>query len=172
MLDGGEGNDILYGEQGNDLLKGGKGNDHYYYRAGTGRDTVDNSGGGKDVLFFIDINRNRLSFYQDKKDLVVLVDNDKNQQVRVLNHFNGGDSAISLIQPGDGFTMNREAFETLVKPYPNIMNDFSVESTGSNVELIIHAVSGFASERGLNTTTVGTYSTTAEIHHAITVNLG
>ncbi|WP_274687422.1 calcium-binding protein [Spartinivicinus poritis] len=170
ILEGGEGNDILYGEQGNDLLKGGTGNDHYYYQTGTGKDTIDNNGGGRDVLFFIDINRNRLSFYQDKKDLVVLVDNDKNQQVRVLNHFKGGDSAISLIQPGDGFAMNRQAFEALVKLYPNTTDDFSLENTTTNVESLIHAMSGFANERELNTTRAEV-TATAEVSSAITVNL-
>lgn len=173
ILNGGEGNDILQGEQGNDHLIGGIGDDHYYYQANAGIDTIDNSGGGRDVLFFRGINRNRLSFYQDETDLVVLVDNDKNQQVRVLNHFNGGEYSISLIQPADGFSMRQQDFEALVKPYPETITDISAENVGSSVETIIHAMSGFASDRELNTTTVDvdTISSVGIRNNVIVANL-
>jgi Ca2+-binding RTX toxin-like protein len=99
---GGDGNDTLVGEDGNDTLTGGAGDDTYYYRASGGVDTIDNSGGGFDGVFFLDVPRSRLSFHRDGDDLVVLVDGDLSQQVRVTNHFLGGDYAIGYVQPNGG----------------------------------------------------------------------
>lgn len=102
LLDGGAGNDILAGEDGNDTLIGGAGDDDYYYRANGGVDVIDNSGGGFDGVFFLDVSRSRLSFHRDGDDLVVLVDGDLGQQVRVTNHFLGGDHSIDYVQPDGG----------------------------------------------------------------------
>jgi len=97
------GDDILSGEDGDDLLIGGLGDDRYYYTANGGVDTVDNTGGGFDGVFFLDgIARSQLSFHREGDDLLILVDADLNQQIRVTNHFLGGDSAISYVQPDDG----------------------------------------------------------------------
>ena len=90
-------------EDGDDTLIGGAGNDSYYYKAGQGVDVVDNQGGGSDGVFFLDgLDRTRLSYHQDGNDLVILVDGDLGQQVRVTDHFLGGDNAIAYIQPTDG----------------------------------------------------------------------
>ncbi|WP_417544871.1 calcium-binding protein [Marinobacter sp.] len=103
VLIGGNGNDVLVGEDGNDTLMGGAGNDSYYYKAGQGVDVIDNQGGGSDGVFFLDgLDRNRLSYHQDGNDLVILVDGDLEQQVRVTGHFLGGDHAITYVQPTDG----------------------------------------------------------------------
>ncbi|MFC6921392.1 calcium-binding protein [Microbulbifer taiwanensis] len=103
VIVGGAGNDILVGEDGDDQLAGGTGDDSYYYKAGHGVDVIDNSGGGTDGVFFLDgLERSRLSYHRDGDDLVVLVDGDLQQQVRVTDHFLGGDYAISYIQPTDG----------------------------------------------------------------------
>ncbi|TRO35078.1 HlyJ hemolysin-like protein [Pseudomonas sp. ALS1131] len=102
LLIGGAGNDILAGEDGDDTLIGGAGDDAYYYRANGGVDIVDNSGGGFDGVFFLDVPRSRLSFHRDGDDLVILVDSDLGQQVRVTNHFLGSDYAIDYVQPDGG----------------------------------------------------------------------
>lgn len=103
ILIGGDGNDTLVGEDGDDSLAGGAGNDSYYYKAGQGVDVIDNTGGGSDGVFFLDgLERNRLTYHQDGNDLVILVDGDLEQQVRVTDHFLGGENAISYIQPTDG----------------------------------------------------------------------
>lgn len=102
-LFGGDGDDILNGEDGDDLMTGGAGNDSYYYSAGGGVDVIDNTGGGTDMVFFLGgLDRSRISYHRDGDDLVMLLDDDLAQQVRVLNHFLGGDSAISYVQPTDG----------------------------------------------------------------------
>lgn len=102
LLIGGAGNDILVGEDGDDTLIGGAGDDAYYYRANGGVDIVDNSGGGFDGVFLLDVPRSRLSFHRDGDDLVILVDSDLGQQVRVTNHFLGSDYAIDYVQPDGG----------------------------------------------------------------------
>ncbi|MBB3060167.1 calcium-binding protein [Microbulbifer rhizosphaerae] len=100
---GGDGNDILNGEDGDDWLAGGLGDDRYYYTANGGVDTIDNTGGGFDGIFTLDgVGRDRLSFHQDGDDLVILVDSDLGQQIRVTGHFLGGEQAISYVQPDDG----------------------------------------------------------------------
>ena len=100
---GGDGDDVLNGEDGDDVLMGGAGNDDYYYGEGGGVDVIDNAGGGTDTVFFVGgIDRSRLSFHRDGDDLVMLLDGDLAQQVRVLGHFLGGDAAISYVQPTDG----------------------------------------------------------------------
>ncbi|WP_230409287.1 calcium-binding protein [Zooshikella harenae] len=101
-LIGGAGNDVLAGFAGNDTLQGGVGDDHYYYHAQGGQDIIDNTGGGTDWVFFIDIDRERIGYHRNGDDLVMLVDNDLQQKLTVTGHFTGGDKAISYIQPGDG----------------------------------------------------------------------
>lgn len=102
-LYGGEGNDILFGEDGNDYMDGGNGDDHYYYYSGHGQDIISDSGDGQDILFFNDVASGRLSYHRWGDDLIVLVDGDLEQQVRVINHFLGGNYEI-MVQPNGGYT--------------------------------------------------------------------
>jgi len=118
ILVGGAGVDTLVGEDGNDLLQGGIGDDKYIYKAGSGKDVIDNAGGGKDWLFFNGIARTRLSFHRTVDDLIILVDGNSNQQVRVQNHFKGGDLAISYVQPSDGNAIPAAQFASLLTPLP------------------------------------------------------
>ncbi len=117
ILLGGAGDDTLVGEDGDDYLVGGSGNDAYYYAAGSGRDTIDNRGGGSDYIYFASIARERLSFHRDGDDLLVRVDGDDAEQVRVLDHFLGGEHAIAFVQPGDGgYGIPASQFEGLLAP--------------------------------------------------------
>lgn len=121
ILKGEEGNDTLSGEDGDDLLIGGLGDDRYYYSANGGVDTVDNTGGGFDGVFLLDgITRGQLTFHQDGDDLVILVDSDLDQQMRIADHFLGGDSAISYVQPDDGGSSIMAAdFSDLLEALPD-----------------------------------------------------
>jgi len=119
ILVGGNGNDTLVGEDGNDYLQGGAGDDQYVYRAGNGKDVIDNAGGGTDWLIFDGVNRSRLSFHRSGDDLIVLVDGDSNQQVRVQKHFLGGDKAITYVQPADGNGIPASAIGALLTPLPS-----------------------------------------------------
>jgi Ca2+-binding RTX toxin-like protein len=118
ILVGGAGVDTLVGEDGNDLLQGGTGDDNYIWQTGSGKDVIDNTGGGTDWLFFNGIVRTRLSFHRSADDLVILVDGDSNQQVRVQDHFKGGDLAISYVQPSDGYAIPASQFGSLLTPLP------------------------------------------------------
>jgi len=102
ILIGGAGADQLVGEDGDDLLFGGTGDDTYFYAAGSGADTIDNTGGGTDWLYLDGISRTRLTYHRDGDDLIVRVDGSASQQMRVLDHFLGGEHAIAYVQPGDG----------------------------------------------------------------------
>jgi Ca2+-binding RTX toxin-like protein len=118
ILIGGAGVDTLVGEDGQDVLIGGLGNDKYVWKAGSGSDLIDNTGGGTDWLFFNGIDRTRLSFHQSGDDLIILVDGDTTQQVRVQNHFQGGDLAINYVQPSDGYAIPAADFAGLLTPLP------------------------------------------------------
>ncbi len=117
VLLGGAGDDILVGEDGDDRLEGGDGNDHYYYYAGTGKDVILDDGNGQDILFFNDVSPDRLSYHQDGDDLIVLVDGDLEQQVRVENHFLGGNNEI-MVQPNGGYTQTAVAIATQLTALP------------------------------------------------------
>lgn len=119
ILIGGAGVDTLVGEDGNDLLIGGAGDDKYVWQVGSGSDVIDNTGGGTDWLFFNGIDRTRLGFHRDGDDLVIMVDGDAAQSVRVQDHFKGGDLAISYIQPSDGNAIPASQFGSLLTPMPN-----------------------------------------------------
>src|SRR3546814_20487209 len=84
-LEGDAGNDTLRGEEGLNTLIGGANDDSYVY--GGGQDTIDNTGGGYDGVFFENgITAAQLAFTRDGDDLVITVDGDANATVRVTGH--------------------------------------------------------------------------------------
>ncbi|OLU36004.1 hypothetical protein BVH06_00630 [Pseudomonas sp. PA27(2017)] len=129
-LIGGNGNDVLDGEDGNDRLAGGAGDDQYYYRAGGGVDVIDNSGGGFDGAFFIGIARTRLSFHREGNDLLILVDGDLKQQVKVTDHFLGGDYAIDYVQPDGGSYITTAQIASLLTALPGTGSPGTGENPG------------------------------------------
>lgn len=131
ILLGGAGADTLVGEDGDDQLSGGTGDDHYYHKRGSGSDLIDNTGGGTDWVFFNDgIEREHLNFHQDGNDLVIRVDGDPNNQVRVLNHFLGGEYAIAYVQPSSGYAIPASDFDDLLTPMP------ATAMTGGNLPAV------------------------------------
>uniref|UniRef100_UPI0028DD17E2 calcium-binding protein n=1 Tax=Campylobacter rectus TaxID=203 RepID=UPI0028DD17E2 len=101
IVSGNGGDDIILGGKGNDTLIGGEGNDTYEYHLGDGNDTIDNTGGGNDTLFFAyGISKNSILYKKDNDDLLMTINNDPNQTVRIKNHFLGGDYAIDRIEFG------------------------------------------------------------------------
>lgn len=121
ILIGGNGNDTLVGEDGDDTMFGGAGDDKYVY--GGGSDVIDNSGGGTDWILFNSssksIDRTRLGFHRDGDDLLIRVDGDPAQQVRVYKHFDAsGDYAIDYVQPSDGYGISAASINALLTPLP------------------------------------------------------
>jgi len=122
ILEGGLGNDTLYGEGGNDFLVGGAGDDNYYYDENSGVDTIDNSGGGNDYLVFRDIAINRLAYFRDGDDLIVRVDDDAAQEVRVQSHFLGGEHRLEFLVDGSLAVTPVANVESQVTDYPGGSN--------------------------------------------------
>ncbi|ATR79842.1 putative Ig domain-containing protein [Moraxella osloensis] len=119
ILSGGAGDDILDGGLGNDTLIGGAGNDTYIYRANQGVDSIDNAGGGTDSINFADINDSQLSYHKDSNDLVILVDKDLGQQVRVKNYFvTTADNAIDIITTKNGVKITAAMIATNLTVLP------------------------------------------------------
>jgi Ca2+-binding RTX toxin-like protein len=114
VLRGLDGNDHLEGAAGDDVLIGGAGNDVYVYRSGHGADVIDNRGGGQDEVHFADIAQARLSFHRVGDDLVMLVDGDLGQQIRVASHFLGGETAISQVRIGASTVLSAAELELLL----------------------------------------------------------
>ena len=110
VIDGKGGNDTIIGGKGDDTLMGGEGDDIYEYYLGDGSDTIDNTGGGNDTLLFAyDISKNSISYKKDNNDLLMTINNDPSQTVRIKNHFLGGDYAIDRIEFGqDGSYADQE----------------------------------------------------------------
>ena len=108
IINGGAGDDTLFGEDGNDILSGGAGNDSYIYKANHGIDVIDNAGGGTDVIFFQQIDKTQLTYHKEANDLIILVDGDLNQQVKVKDHFLGSDKAIDYIVASDGMMVSAQ----------------------------------------------------------------
>ncbi|KQQ78782.1 hypothetical protein ASF73_04535 [Xanthomonas sp. Leaf131] len=148
-LEGGAGNDTLTGEDGNDQLLGGAGNDKYMY--GGGVDTIDNRGGGTDWLHFnssgYSVARGRIAFHRDGNDLVVRVDADASKQVRVSNHFLGGEYAIAYVQPAGGNAIPASQFNSLLVPMP-AARSAGLAATGRVAESSLFTASPASSESG------------------------
>ena len=67
-------------------------------------------------MFFLDgLDRTRLSFHRDGDDLLILVDKDMNQQVRVTDHFLGSATGIEEIVFNNGMVWDRARIEELIR---------------------------------------------------------
>ena len=100
VIDGGAGNDTLRGNSGNDTLIGGKGNDRlegsygddtYIWNLGDGFDTIyDYNGGNTDndtIKFGEGISFEDLSFERDGNSLIIYVNNDKTQGIKIQDYY-------------------------------------------------------------------------------------
>ena len=131
VLIGGAGSDTLYGEDGNDRLEGGLGDDKYLYRAGHGVDTVV-VGGGNDLVFFQEIDQTRLSYHKDGNDLIILVDGDLGQQVRVEKHFLGGEHALQGIVPSSNYIVSASTIANNLTALPSTSGGTDPVDPGTN----------------------------------------
>ena len=114
-LEGGAGADTLTGEDGANALIGGAGDDDYVY--GGGQDTIDNTGGGYDGVFFNNgITAQNLTFARDGDDLIVTVAGNATGFIRVTGHFLGGDSALDFVQPASGSLLDTASINALADP--------------------------------------------------------
>ena len=128
IINGGAGDDTLSGEDGNDILNGGAGNDSYVYKANQGIDVINNSGGGTDVIFFQQIDKTQLTYHKEGSNLIILVDGDLNQQVKVTDHFLSSDQAIDYIVASDGMMVSAQKIAGQLTALPESDNT----DTGGN----------------------------------------
>ena len=129
VLSGGAGNDTLVGEDGNDLLIGGLGDDKYVFD-GTSVDTIDNSDGGNDGVFFSGtVTKDKLAFSRNGNDLLITVNANAAQQIKILNHFLGGDHAIDYVQPSGSALLNTAAINKLVSTFGSTLTGTSGNDT-------------------------------------------
>mgnify|MGYP003605181366 CR=1 FL=1 len=164
ILLGGTGEDTLWGEDSADYLAGGADNDCYLYRPNGGLDVIE-TGGGEDILFFKDIDSSRLSFHRDRDDLVMLVDNDSTQQVRVLKHFLGSEHQLGGVEPTDGYIWYGEITEKIT-PLP----DMDAE-VARQVNSLISAMSAFGGESGVSAVVSNSITELQDINRYLTGNL-
>ena len=134
IINGGAGDDTLFGEDGNDILSGGAGNDSYIYKANHGIDVIDNAGGGTDVIFFQQIDKTQLTYHKEANDLIILVDSDLNQQVKVKDHFLNSDQAIDYIVASDGMMVSAQKIAGQLTALPN-SDDTTTPTTPTNPDV-------------------------------------
>ncbi len=93
-LDGNAGNDIIIAGKGNDILIGGEGNDLYYIEAGFGNDTIINTGGGIDNIYFDGLGFNDVaSGLQKSSDDLILNISNSTDSLTLQDFFEGGEHA-------------------------------------------------------------------------------
>ncbi len=115
-LDGKAGHDILIGGSGNDTLIGGTGNDLYYFTKGFGKDTIVNTGGGYDNIYFDGISFNQVGSGLTKmnNDLILKVSG-STDTLTIKDFFMGKDHADIHISFKDGGSISSSQLMNLFK---------------------------------------------------------
>ena len=85
----GIGNDTITAGKGNDIINGGDGNDVYYYNSGDGYDTITDSSGYDKIIFGSGIVPNNFSYKQENNDLIIYVNAEKTQGIRISGYYSG-----------------------------------------------------------------------------------
>ena len=127
VINGGAGNDTLKGNSGNDTLIGGKGNDRlegsygddtYIWNLGDGFDTIyDYNGGNTDndtIKFGEGISFEDLSFERDGNSLIIYVNNDRTQGIKIQDHYSSY-SQVEKLEFADG-TIVETSSVSIVEP--------------------------------------------------------
>ena len=127
VIDGGAGNDTLKGNSGNDTLIGGKGNDRlegsygddtYIWNLGDGFDTIDDYNGGNTdndtIKFGEGISFEDLLFERDGNSLIIYVNNDRTQGIKIQDHYSSY-SQVEKLEFADG-TIVETSSVSIVEP--------------------------------------------------------
>ena len=104
VIESGDGNNTICGGRGNDIIKGGNGNDIYVWNLGDGFDEIRQSNGNDTIQFGDGIGWDDLRFRQEVYDLVIWVNNDLSQGMRIKNFFsyNRNCSTVQFVAFADG----------------------------------------------------------------------
>ena len=127
VINGGAGNDTLKGNSGNDTLIGGKGNDRlegsygddtYIWNLGDGFDTIDDYNGGNTdndtIKFGEGISFEDLLFERDGNSLIIYVNNDRTQGIKIQDHYSSY-SQVEKLEFADG-TIVETSSVSIVEP--------------------------------------------------------
>jgi hypothetical protein len=112
MLDGGDGNDVLWASAGNDVLSGGRGDDRlsggagsdvYVYELDGGRDQITEAGTGtQDVLRFgAGISQHKVTAWRNRADLVLDVAGQR-ASITINGWFSSSAQRVERIEFADG----------------------------------------------------------------------
>ena len=115
-LSGLAGNDDLTGGAGNDTLTGGDGADRYFYAAGDGADTLNNSSTDTalDRLVFTNLLRTQLTFTRSVNDLVISRVGVASDTVRVTNWFTVTNNQIDFVETSGGIVTTAAEINALI----------------------------------------------------------
>ena len=87
VINGNYGNDIIIGGQGNDTLNGGGDDDTYIYNLGDGLDTISDNEGQNKIVFGQGITQDDINLTQIGNNLLIYLNDDKNQGIIINNFF-------------------------------------------------------------------------------------
>ena len=148
IIDGGAGNDTLRGNSGNDTLIGGKGNDRlegsygddtYIWNLGDGFDTIyDYNGGNTDndtIKFGEGISFEDLLFERDGNSLIIYVNNDKTQGIKIKDYYSSY-SQVEKLEFADG-TIVETSSVSIVEPEEPSENAGQTISGTSDDDILI-----------------------------------
>ena len=101
VINGGYGNDFIIGGKGNDTLNGGGDDDTYVYNLGDGLDTISDNAGSNKIVFGEGITQDDIKFTQIGNNLLIYLNDDKNQGMIINNFFSDDAYKISEIHFAD-----------------------------------------------------------------------
>lgn len=85
IIKGGDGDDLIKGGKGNDTLTGGKGHNTYYYEAGEGYDVINITKGEELEVSLTDTSNYDLKYGNGNKDLIISRSGDVNGSITLKN---------------------------------------------------------------------------------------
>ena len=149
-LEGGAGDDSLYGEDGNDVLDGGAGNDVlaggagddvYNLGFGAGRDTVNDYGGGFDIVHVLNqLGAGDVSLSRSGDDVTIALTGTDDRMV--LSNWFGSGERVSEIDFCDGTSLDETQIADLANAhiitaatdYAEVQEDGVLVATGNVLE--------------------------------------
>ena len=136
-LRGNAGNDVLKGGSGNDYLDGGEGNDTYIWNYGDGFDTIYDTSNNDTIVFGKGISFRDLVFRSVGQTLLILVDGDEQQGVKISSFFYNINNKIENLRFYDGTIVHLSDIGLTLQ-----QTDAQESVYGSGFDDVIHANGG------------------------------
>ena len=136
-LDAKGGSDVLKGGSGNDYLDGGEGNDTYIWNYGDGFDTIYDTSNNDTIVFGKGISFRDLVFRSVGQTLLILVDGDEQQGVKISSFFYNINNKIENLHFYDGTIVRLSDIGLTLQ-----QTDAQESVYGSEFDDVIHANGG------------------------------